>query len=72
MKSRGMYKAARVSLKDGFYIEIFEPGVKKGMKIRSDNKQGMDEMASQYASYKRVVILGEFKDGLALSGLPVN
>ena len=71
MKSRGIVRG-QVQLKDGFYIEIFDMDVKKGMKIRSETKKAMEEIAGRYSGYKRVVILGEYKDGLPFTGLATN
>lgn len=63
MKSRGRPRETAVQLKNGFYIEVSNKGVKKGMKIRSESKEAMLDAASKYSSYKEVIILGEFKDG---------
>ncbi len=65
MKSRGRPRERDVQLKNGFYIEVSNKGVKKGMKIRSESKEAMLDAASQYSSYKKVIILGEFRDGIA-------
>jgi len=63
MKSRGRPRERAVQLKNGFYIEVSNKGVKKGMKIRSESQEAMQNTASQYSQYKEVIILGEFKDG---------
>ena len=63
MKTRGMSRANHPPLKSGFYIEIFEEGVKKGIKIRSETQKEMEESASNYGKFKRVVILGEYRNG---------
>lgn len=63
MKSRGRPRESAVQLKNGFYIEVCDKGVKKGMKIRSESKEAMMNAASQYANYKVVNILGEFRNG---------
>ena len=65
MKSRGRPRESAVQLKNGFYIEVANKGVKKGMKIRSESEEAMLEAANQYAKYKQVIILGEFRDGAA-------
>lgn len=57
MKSRGRPRVAQIQLKNGFYIEVCDKGVKKGMKIRSESKQAMEDAASQYIKYKDVIIL---------------
>jgi len=63
MKSKGRPSERAVQLKNGFYIEVYNKGVKKGMKIRSENQEAMQNTANQYAQYKEVLILGEFKNG---------
>jgi hypothetical protein len=63
MKIKGRPRTSEVQLKNGFYIEVFTKGIKKGMKIRSENKKAMDEAAKLYA-YKEVIILGEYKNGI--------
>jgi hypothetical protein len=63
MRSAGRPRVAPVQLKNGFYIEVCDKGAKKGMKIRSESKRDMEVIASQYAKYKEVIILGEYKDG---------
>ncbi len=60
-----------IQLKNGFYIEIFEDGAKRGMKIRSENQRDMETIASRYAGDKKVIVLGEYKDGLPVTGIPV-
>lgn len=64
MKSKGRPPVRPVRLKDGFYIEVFEKGSKTGMKIRSDSKPNMQAAADRYNSSKKVVILGEYRDGV--------
>lgn len=64
MKTRGRYRTDPVQLKNGFYIEVCNKGIKKGMKIRSDTKIAMEETASLYAKDKEVIILGEYKNGI--------
>ncbi len=53
-----------IRLKDGFYIEVCERGAKTGMKIRSDSEINMQAAAERYNYSKKVVILGEYKDGV--------
>ena len=48
---------------DGFYIEIFNKGESKGLKIRSESKVAMENAAKQYSKYKDVNILGEYRGG---------
>ncbi|MDP4265015.1 MAG: hypothetical protein Q8941_20980 [Bacteroidota bacterium] len=64
MRSNGRPRFRQVQLKDGFYIEVCNKGVKKGVKIRSESKKDMEDNASLYARYKEVLILGEYKDGI--------
>ena len=66
MQSKGRPRERAVLLKNGFYIEVCNRGVKKGVKIRSENQEAMQHNANQYAQYKEVIILGEFKDGKPL------
>jgi len=64
MKSRGRPRVSDVQLKNGFYIEVCDRGVKRGMKIRSENKKDMEVNANLYSKYKEVTILGEYKNGI--------
>jgi hypothetical protein len=67
MRSKGRPPVSPVRLKDGFYIEVYEKGSKSGMKIRSDTKKNMETTADRYIQSKRVVVLGEYKDGVPVS-----
>ena len=69
MKSRGRPRASEVQLKNGFYIEVCNKGMKKGMKIRSESKKAMEDAATLYA-YKEVIILGEYKNGIPFIEIP--
>ena len=71
MKSKGRPRVSEVQLKNGFYIEVFTKGMKKGMKIRSESKKAMEDAAILYA-YKEVAILGEYKNGIPLIEIPVS
>ena len=64
MKFSGRRLVRPVQLRNGFYIEVCDKGVKKGMKIRSENKKDMEDAAALYESYKDVTILGEYKGGI--------
>lgn len=66
-----MSKMSHPPLKSGFYIEIFEEGVKKGIKIRSETRKEMEDSASSYGKYKRVVVLGEYRNGEPFTAAPV-
>ncbi len=72
MKSRGRPRVSEVQLRDGFYIEVCNKGTKKGMKIRSASKEAMELATAQYSSYKEVIILGEYKDGVPVSTAAIN
>ena len=63
MKSSGRPRTHQVQLKNGFYIEVCNKGVKRGMKIRSESQKAMENAASLYAGYKEVIILGEYRNG---------
>jgi hypothetical protein len=64
MRSSGRPPARQLRLRNGFYIEVRDKGVKQGMKIRSENKKDMEDAAAKYGSYKDVIILGEYKAGV--------
>jgi hypothetical protein len=70
MTSRGRPRVSQVRLKNGFYIEVCNKGVKKGIKIRTENKNAMEDAARLYRKYKDVIILGEFKDGVPFDKAP--
>lgn len=61
-----------LQLKNGFYIEVCNKGMKKGMKIRSDSKKAMEDAANMYSEYKGVTILGEYKNGVPFIETPVH
>jgi hypothetical protein len=60
----GRPRERAITLMDGFYIEISNTGESKGIKIRSESKAAMDTAAKQYARFKQVTILGEYKNGV--------
>ncbi len=62
----GRPRERAITLRDGFYIEIFNSEDSKGLKLRSDNKAAMEIAAKQYSRFKKVVILGEYKNGVKL------
>lgn len=64
MRSSGRPRTASIQLKNGFYIEVCNKGYKKGMKIWSADKKGMDDMARSYKGHKDVIILGEYRAGV--------
>ena len=47
------------SLKDGFYIEVRNKGVKSGIKIRRDTEKQMMDAVEEYSRTKEITILGE-------------
>ena len=69
MTNNARYWARPVQLRNGFYIEVRNKGVKSGMKIRSENKKDMEDAAAMYGSYKDVTILGEYKAGIPFTGI---
>ncbi len=62
----GRPRERAITLMDGFYIEICNKGESKGLKIRSETRVAMENSAKQYAKYKDVTILGEYKNGSKL------
>lgn len=67
MSTHGRPVTKPVQLRDGFYIEVCNKGNTKGVKIRCDSKVSMQEAATRYSMGKDVIILGEYKDGSALT-----
>jgi hypothetical protein len=72
MQNKGRPRIRNVQLKNGFYIEVCNMGFKKGIKIWSGSRKAMEDSASQYASYKEVIILGEYKDGVPYVEIAVS
>ena len=60
----GRPRERAITLRDGFYIEIYNSADSKGLKLRSDNEVAMEIAAKQYSRFKKVVILGEYKNGV--------
>jgi hypothetical protein len=52
-----------IKLKDGFYIEVKTKGALKGIKIRRDSLQEIENAIRQYQNAYNVNYLGEFKNG---------
>ena len=67
MNSHGRPNVKPLQLRDGFYIEVCNKGNAKGIKIRSASLATMEEAAQRYAIGKDVIILGEYKDGIAVN-----
>lgn len=69
MRSQGRPPTRPAKLMNGFYIEVRNRGSKdKGVKIRSDNKAGMEETVRQYErNRKEVIILGEHRNDVWLN-----
>ncbi len=63
----GRPRERAITLRDGFYIEIYNSEEGKGLKLRSDTAAAMELAAKQYSRYKKVVILGEYKNGVRLA-----
>ncbi|MBK5272694.1 MAG: hypothetical protein JJE22_16975 [Bacteroidia bacterium] len=71
MKNRGRPVTSQLQLKNGYYIEVCNKGMKRGMKIRSESQQAMEDTARLYA-YKEVIILGEYKNGIPFTEIPAS
>ena len=54
----GRPRARAITLMDGFYIEVSN---------KDESKAAMENAAKQYAKYKQVTILGEYKNGVRLT-----
>ncbi len=63
-KTRRRQGTSPAKLKNGFYIEVCNTGFKKGIRIGRDSRQAMEILAKQYAKYKEVIILGEYRNGV--------
>jgi hypothetical protein len=64
----GRPRERAITLRDGFYIEIYNsPDDSKGLKLRSDTEAAMELAAKQYSRFKKVVVLGEYKNGVKIS-----
>ena len=68
-KGGGRPPARPVVFRDGFYIEVRNRGTDpgSGIKLRKETKEEMLVAAAEYRKTKLVMILGEYKDGVALS-----
>ncbi len=60
----GRPRERAITLRDGFYIEIYNSAESKGLKLRSETEAAMEVAAKQYSRFKKVVILGEYKNGV--------
>ncbi|MEP6926476.1 MAG: hypothetical protein ABI834_02515 [Ginsengibacter sp.] len=60
----GRPRERAITLRDGFYIEIYNSADTKGLKLRSETEAAMEITAKQYSRFKKVVILGEYKNGV--------
>ena len=72
MRIRRNHNTEQVQLKNGFYIEVCTKGMKKGIKIRSENKKAMEDTVGLYSEHKKVIILGEYKNGVPFIEVPVS
>ena len=63
----GRPRERAITLRDGFYIEIYNAGESKGLKLRSETEEAMEIVAKQYSRFKKVVLLGEYKNGVKLA-----
>ena len=60
---KGRPSTAPKKLKDSFYVDIANKGANSGIKIRRDTYEEMMAAAKEYEKTKRVIILGESKNG---------
>ena len=60
---KGRPSTAPKKLKDGFYIDIANKGANSGIKIRRDTYEEMMAAVKEYEKTKRIIILGETKNG---------
>lgn len=60
----GRPRERAITLRDGFYIEIYNSAESKGLKLRSETEAAMEIAAKQYSRFKKVVVLGEYKNGV--------
>jgi hypothetical protein len=56
-----------IELRDGFYIEIRNKGSKSGIRIRRNNEKELLAAIKDYEKTKDVIVLGEYKNGKAVS-----
>ena len=50
-------------LKDGLYVDIANKGANSGIKIRRDTHEEMMAAVKEYEKTKRIIILGESRNG---------
>lgn len=67
MARKGRPATRALDLRDGFYLELKNSASSKGIKIRRDTLREMEDAIEEYSKTKIVVVLGEYKDGKALS-----
>ena len=72
MNFKGRPRSGPVQLKDGFYIEVCNPGVKSGVKIWCADQKAMEDAVRQNGRYKNVLTLGEYKGGKPLAAVPAK
>lgn len=58
--------------KDGFYIEVCNKGASSGIKIRRNTRHELILAIKEYIKSKKVIILGEYKDGKPVSENPIS
>lgn len=56
------------TLRNGFYLEVRNPGSASGIKLRRDTRDEMNQAAEEYSKTKEVIILGEVKSGKFIDG----
>lgn len=58
--------------KDGFYIEVCNKGSVTGVKVRRNTKQELIQAIKEYIKSKKVIILGEYRDGKRVNENPIS
>jgi hypothetical protein len=67
MARKGRPATRALDLRDGFYLELKNSASSKGIKIRRDTLKEMEDAIEEYSKTKIVIVLGEYKEGKALS-----
>ncbi|MEK6616686.1 MAG: hypothetical protein AABZ32_11365 [Bacteroidota bacterium] len=69
-KKSGRPPSKPVVFRDGFYIEVRNRGTDagSGIKLRKETKEEMLAAVEEYRKTKLVIILGEYKNGVAVNG----
>ncbi len=65
---KGRPSTKPTALRDGFYVEVRNPGANSGIKIRRDTEKEMQIAVEEYSRTKDVIVLGEYKNGKPVKG----